>query len=288
MKEEKTILIAGATGYLGRHIVQAAVKRGLQVKAVVRNPAKLADMDSKQIEIVKAQLTEPREIAGLCVDVEYLFTSVGITRQKGFSYEEIDYGVNHQMLEEARRAGVEKFIYVAVLNPHLFKGNPMVEAKEKFCRKLARSGLPYTILRPDGFFNDIAEFFHMAQRGRVYLPGNGHNRLNPISGEDLAELALDKLESDENEVPVGGPEVFSAEQIAALAFEVLGKKPRITHIPYHPAKALLSLLRPFSTRLYTIGDFILRGAHYDMIGPRYGRITLRQFFTELNRQKKNL
>lgn len=285
-QENETILIAGATGYLGRHVLDAAVRRGFKVKALVRNPAKLPKNGSDRLEVVQARLNEPREIEGVCDGVDYVFTSVGITRQKGFTYEQIDYGANHNLLMEAQRAGVKKFVYVAALNPHHFKGNPMVEAKEKFCRELADSGQPYTILRPDGFFSDISEIFNMAWKGRVYLPGNGRNRLNPISGEDLAEVAMDCLGSEEKEVPVGGPDIFSANEIAALAFEILGENPRITHVPYGLARAAVSLLKPFSLRMYTISDFILRGGHFDMVAPRYDRRTLKDFFTELKRYKE--
>ena len=71
----------------------------------------------------------------------------------------------------------------------------------------------------------------MARSGRVYLFGDGSNRINPIHGVDLAEVCADALVSREQQLDVGGPEVFTYREIAELAFEVLEKPSKITCLP---------------------------------------------------------
>ena len=68
----------------------------------------------------------------------------------------------------------------------------------------------------------MGEFFEMAKKGRVYLIGNGDNRVNPIHGADLAEACADAIEGRVHEIDVGGPQTMTWNDVAALAFEVLG------------------------------------------------------------------
>lgn len=60
------------------------------------------------------------------------------------------------------------------------------EAKEKFTKELKNSGLEYCVIRPNGFFSDMTEFYTLAKNRRIYLSGNGKLKSNPIHGEDLA------------------------------------------------------------------------------------------------------
>ena len=135
------------------------------------------------------------------------------------------------LLQEAKRSGVKKSIYVSVLNGEKFKHLKVCEAKEKFVEQLKKSVLNYCIIRPNGFFSDIAEIYHMAKQGRIYLFGSGELRANPIHGEDLAMVCVNAIERSDKEIEVGGPQVLTQNEIAQIAFKVLAKKPKITYIP---------------------------------------------------------
>ena len=135
---------------------------------------------------------------------------------------DVDYQANKNLLEEAQKSGVRKFIYVSVLNGEKMKHLKICEAKEKFVDELKKSGLDYVVVRPNGFFSDMSEFFTMAQKGRIYLFGNGELRANPIHGGDLANRCIDAISGKENEIRVGGPETLSQNEIAAVAFDVAG------------------------------------------------------------------
>ena len=65
---------------------------------------------------------------------------------------------------------------------------------------LAYMDVDYCIVRPNGFFSDMSEFFNMAKKGRVYLFGNGELRTNPIHGEDLAIVCVDAIDKPAKEV----------------------------------------------------------------------------------------
>ena len=114
MQTNSRIMVAGATGYLGRHLVMALQQREMDVIALGRNKAKLRDMGLQQEQIKYAQVTDVNSLRGCCDGVDTLISCVGITRQKeGLDYMEVDYQANINLLEEAERSGVKQFIYIS-------------------------------------------------------------------------------------------------------------------------------------------------------------------------------
>jgi uncharacterized protein YbjT (DUF2867 family) len=282
----KRVLLAGATGYLGRFVLRELVLRGYPVKALVRDGGKIQADNHQGLEVYEAEITDPQSLKGCCNGMDAVISTVGITRQKdGLSYMEVDYQANVNLLQEARSAGVDKFIYVSALNADTLTHLAICRAKELFVDTLKNSGVGYCVIRPNGFFSDMAEFFSMAQRGRVYLFGRGQFRSNPIHGADLAAVCVDAIASVEREIEVGGPEILSHEHIARIAFATLGKTPRITCIPDWLRKSILRLL-PFLTKQSFHGpiEFFMTVMALDMIAPRYGNHTLKEFFSELSNQ----
>ena len=283
MNMGKRVLLAGATGYLGGYIAEALKQRGIPFRAIARHPEGLRAKYGDAADIVQAELTRPESMKGCCRDIDVVISTVGITRQKdGLTYLDVDYGANLNLLREAQAGGVERFIYVSVLNGEKLRHLKICDAKERFVDELKGSGLGYCIVRPNGFFSDITDFYNMARKGRVYLFGDGRHRLNPIHGEDLAAVCVDAIHGDEREIEVGGPELLSQNQIAETAFEVLGREPRITHIPGWIGAVTLKLVRTFTgSKTYGPVEFFLTVMAMDMIAPKYGRHTVRELFRSL-------
>ena len=286
----KKVLVAGATGYLGKFALQEFKRRGYWVRALTRNEKKLADVgpfgEPAVIdcidEVFIAEVTRPDTLAGLCKDIDIVFSSIGLTRQKdGLTFQDVDYQGNKNILHQAVRARVKQFIYVSVLNAHLMENLAIVKAHEDFVKALMISLIPYTIIRPNGYFSDISEYFKVAESGRVYLIGNGENRLNPIHGADLAKVCVDAVGSLNVGIPVGGPVIFTQREIAELAFSVLEKPPKISTIPLGLARAATRLMRPFSRHTADLFEFFVTGAEHDMVAPQYGHRTLSVYFQQM-------
>jgi uncharacterized protein YbjT (DUF2867 family) len=137
------------------------------------------------------------------------------------------------------------------------------------------------VIRPNGFFSDMAEFLAMAQRGRVYLFGTGQFRANPIHGADLASVCVDAIEAEDKELEAGGPETLSHEEIARIAFASLGTPPRITRIPDWLRRLTLRSLQSFTRQSFHGPiEFFMTVMAMDMIAPHYGSRTLKEFFAE--------
>jgi len=284
----QSILLAGATGYLGSHIAKEMEKRELSGRLIARNPKKLQHLELSNLQLVEAEVTIPQTLKGICDGIDTVISTVGITRQKdGLTYMDVDYKANLNLLQEAKRAGVRKFIYVSVINGDKHRDLKITEAKETFVDELKKSGLEYTIVRPNGFFSDMKDFLEMSKKGKVFLFGNGEQLLNPIHGADLAEICLNLVNDAVKEISVGGPEILTHNEIAEMAFKANHKKVQILHLPNWTRTFTIWVLRKF-TSVATYGpiEFFLILMKEDTVAQRYGSRKLQDFYiTETQRSR---
>lgn len=277
---KRTVLIAGATGYLGRHLISAYHGAGYRVFALARRPEALIDLDKQIDEIVYGEATKPQTLSGVMKDVNLVVSALGITRQvDGLSYEQVDYQANRHLLDAALESNVSQFLYVHVKNAELMPDVEMAAAKARFAADLDAADIHSTIVAPSGFFSDLVEVLDMARKGRVYLFGDGRALISPIDGRDLAEACVMASAAGSARIEVGGPEVLSLNETAEIAFAALRKKPRITHIPIAPVRAALSVAKwlGFNQEVGAL-DFFVVASRLDMSAPAYGSRTLGQFF----------
>jgi len=289
MTAKMKVLVAGATGYLGRFVVQEFKRRGYWIRALARNPQRLAEPGPFLSPAVRDQIddlfvgevTQPETLVGVCDGIEVVFSSVGMTRQKDkLTFHDVDYQGNKNILDRALEASVGKFIYVSVYNAQLMEHLAIIKAHEDFVRALGASGLPHTIIRPTGYFSDVGEYFQMAKSGRAYLIGDGEKHLNPIHGADLAQVCADAVTGSNAEVPAGGPIIYSQNEIAELAFSILGKPPKITRIPTWIAGVAIQAIRLFNGHAADLFDFFATAAQYENVAPQFGTHTLADYFRD--------
>lgn len=276
------ILLAGATGYLGRYLLKVLIEKQNQVIAIARNPEKLSNTNENYLEIKQAEVTKPETLRDICKGIDTVISTVGITRQKdGLTYMDVDYQANMNLLEEAKRTGVNHFVYVSAINGDRYRNLKIFEAKEKFVDALKTSGVNYTIVRPNGFFSDMKDFLQMAKSGRVYLFGTGHQKFNPIHGEDLAKAIIDSLDGTNKKITIGGPDIVSLNDISTLALTALNKPIKIIHLPDFLRKLTIWSLRTFtSVKTYGPIEFFLTLMAEDNIAPTYGKKHLKAYFRE--------
>ena len=126
----------------------------------------------------------------------------------------------------------------------------------------------------------MGNFLKMAKGGKVRLFGKGQYTMNPIHGEDLAEVCVAQLESAEKEVNVGGTEVFTHTEIARLAFEVLHKPVKISYSPDWLRRFILKIgkyLMPKSA--YGTIEFVFTVMAMDSVTPlKVGKHQLKAHF----------
>ncbi len=278
------VLVAGSTGYLGRHVVREMKARGHWVRALARDPDRLDGVREAIDDMFVAEATDRGALAGCCDDIDVVFSAIGVVNPKSrATVWEVDYGANRNLLDEARGAGARKFIYTSVLQPPGMGNLRMVRAKRAFESDLERSGMDHAVLYPTGFFSDMEEFLAMARRGRVFVFGTGGFRINPVDGADVAAAAADAISADARRIEVGGPEVMTHERIAEEAFHAVRGPVRITHIPAWIPKAARGLLRRFTPlRVYGPLEFLLTVLTCDVVAPTTGRRRLADHFREVS------
>lgn len=273
------VVLAGAFGKLGSDILRALVRDGHEVLAIDMIVRELADVpggyEAKQVD-----LTKPEQLAGICDGADAVITTVGLTRTSAeVTNYDVDYQGNLNLLNEAKRAGVKKFAYVSVLKADKAPKVPMLHAKYLLEQKLKKSGIPYVIFRPTGYFYDIAKVFRpMIEKGEVTLLGNKPVSANVIDTTDLADFILLHLDDRNETYDIGGTETYTYEEIARMFFAAAGKEPVIKHAP-----PFLFDVLAFVNRLKKNGkEAILRFSKWtlteDMVADhRFGRLSFAEY-----------
>lgn len=275
------ILIAGATGYLGRYLVAEYKRRGCWVRVLVRRHEQAQALAAAD-DVFVGPVTDPAAMTGVADAVDTVFSAIGITKPSDrFGYDDVDYGGNLTLLREAERSGVERFGYVALFNgPRLRDSARMVAAKERFVDALTAADIGATIIRPTGFFSDMRAFVDMAARGRSLLIGDGTHRINPISGRDLAAACADAIETRTATLDIGGPQVYTHEDIARLATRVSAANWRVTHVPPWLLRGMVTALRTLTPqRIWGPLEFFSAVMTTDMVAPTAGSEDLEVFLS---------
>jgi uncharacterized protein YbjT (DUF2867 family) len=285
----KKVLVAGATGYLGKYLVKELKKRGFWVRVLIRKEEQKNIFDSVD-DFFVGQITKPDSLKGVTKDIDWVYTTIGITRQKdGLTYMDVDYQGNSNLLKEAIHNKVEAFQYISAINGDKLRHLKIFEAKEKFVDELKTSKIKHSIMRPNGFFSDMSDFLEMAKAGRVYLFGHGNFKLNPIDGEDLAKVCVDSMKEGVQEESAGGMDILTQNELAELALKAWEKPVKITHLPDWTRRFTIWILRTFtSSKTYGPIEFFLTAMAENNVANQYGSKRLEDFFTlEVNKMKKH-
>jgi uncharacterized protein YbjT (DUF2867 family) len=285
----KKVLVAGATGYLGRYAVQEFKNRGYWVRAVVRNAekAKLAgpffspSIDTLADEIFVGDATKPETIAAVCNDIDIVFSSLGMIKPDFVhSNFDVDYQGNLNILNIALKAGVKKFIYVSVFEAHRMMNIPNVQAHEKFVKELQAAKIESAIIRPTGYFSEIGQFVARTRKGYMLWVGDGYQRSNPIHGADLAKVCVDAVDGKAREVEVGGPEVYTYREMVDLATEIAGTDPILLPLPNWLVEGAVAVTGLFNRDVHDVALFATNLSKMDIIAPLHGTHRLRDFFQQ--------
>lgn len=272
-ENQQTVVVCGATGYLGRHVVRALHADGWRVRALVRDAGRLRDAAEYCDEVFIGHPTDPTTLDGLFDGAQAAFSSIGVRSfRRRPSFRDVDERANLHLVEAAERAGVARFVFVSILRgDELRDRSALIEARERVVDRLRSGTMSSTIIRPTGFFNDIGVFREMAERGRVWLIGDDRTRLNPIHGADLAEVVRAAIASDDtSDRSVGGPDVMTQSEIATRAFEAAGRPVKVTRVPSGVVRVIGRLIEPVNGNAgANLRMFALMGEH-DMVGDTVG------------------
>lgn len=245
------ILVVGATGHLGGHIVKKLLARGEVVRAMTRQLAKGDALRDRGAKIIRGDLRDPESLQFAVRDVHTVVAAAhSILGRREEASELIDDLGHRALIDAARQAGVEHFVYTSVVDATAAHPVDFWRTKARIERYLEESGLPHTILRPTAFMEVHAyELIGKAvlTGKRVTLFGRGRNPRNYVAAEDVANAAALSIRIPEMRgqvLEIGGPENLTAHQVVETFEKVSGRKAKITHLPLAVVRAMSRAARP--------------------------------------------
>jgi uncharacterized protein YbjT (DUF2867 family) len=285
MHDSRTVLLAGATGTLGRELLSELRRRGKRVRALVRDERRAIALADPRPELAVGDLADPcADLDGACRAAHTVISAAGrscTTRRlpdRG-RFQALDFDGNRRLLEAAIRAGAQRFLYVSILGAQRLRQLEYVDAHERFVELLQESPIQSTVIRANGFFAGYLELLELVTSpGPATLIGSGSAKDNPIHEADLAVACLEALERDERAVDVGGPQIFTRREELELACVALGREPRIVRVPPRILRTGARLLSPVDARRAEVIRFLAAICTIDMVGPPSGQRQLGEYF----------
>jgi NADH dehydrogenase len=225
----KTLLV-GATGLLGPEISRRLTEAGHQVRALVRSTAdtgKRAALQGLGVELVEGDLKDVASLARACAGVQAVISTASSTlsRQEGDSIESVDHRGQLALVDAAREAGVDRFVFVS-FREHPRIQFPLTVAKRAVERALKSSGMAYTIIQAS-YFMEVwltPALGFDAANGKVRLYGDGNQPISWISYKDVAHaVAAAIIEGTGRNmvIELGGPQALSPHEVVRM-FEAAG------------------------------------------------------------------
>ncbi len=240
--ETSTVLVAGASGFLGQEICRQLRLKGRSVKAMVRtttDPVKIEQLTKLGVQVFQGDILNKETFKPALKGVKTVITTVS---SMPFSYKPgendiqlVDENGMINLIDASRSAGVNHFIYTS-FSINIDLDFPLRNAKRKVEKYLQKSGLTYTILRP-GFFMEIwfsAATGFDALNGKVNICGTGTNPVAYISFKDVARFAVESVSNPFSKnvaLELGGPQNLSQLDAVRIFEEALHKKIDVQHIP---------------------------------------------------------
>ncbi len=282
-----TILVTGANGFVGSHMVPALVDAGHRVLALVRDDggevALLGRLTPEQrtgVEIRRGEVTRPDSLPAALAGADAVLHLAAIPRDwdGGQTLRLVNTEGTRSVLRAATDAGVRRFVHLGGLGvadePDLHFGS----SKARGMALVRDSGLDWTILAPsllfgprDGFFNILADLVRMSP-GIVPITGKGDARFQPLAIEDLARIVVASF-SDAGtigqEYELGGPRYWTYREIVQEVLRAMGKRRLLVPMPVAVIRLVAGLAE--AVRLpFPVATDQLRQLRLDNTGPLDG------------------
>ena len=237
------VAVAGGTGFVGGAIAHELATRGRRVVVLSRKEAPANS--SSRLEFRTADVTCPETLAAALAGVDALVISLAFRNspveapRRGRTFEKVDAAGTEALAAAARRAGVQRLVYMSGAGAAPDARRHWFRAKWRAEEAVRNSGIVFTIFRPSWIYGpgdrSLNRFLGFA-RWLPFIPqiGNGRQMLVPILVSDVGALVADALETPAAEnvtFEVGGPETLTMDEIVRAALRASGRRRPILHAP---------------------------------------------------------
>jgi uncharacterized protein YbjT (DUF2867 family) len=231
-------IVTGAFSYTGGFIARRLLDEGVRVRTLTRRDDPSSPLHGK-VETAPLQFADRAALVASLRGARSLYNTYWVRFERGGTT--FDRAVRNSALlfEAAAEAGVERIVHISVSNPSEDSALPYFRGKAQVERTLAAAGPEYAIVRPtlvfgprDILVNNIA---WILRRFPVFVvPGDGSGRVQPVSAEDVAEIAVTATGT----IDAAGPEEYSFGELVRLVGAAIGSRRPLVHAPQRLALAL--------------------------------------------------
>ena len=251
-----TVLVAGAGGFVGRHLLERLASRGHRVRAVDREGEPPDVPPMREVTWLAADITREREVSGLARDCDAVVQLAGIRRESpGRTFEDVHVAGTRHLLEEAGRAGAERFILVSALGATA-SADPYGRSKHRAEQEVRDAGVEGVILRPavilgpgDHFTSTVVRWL---DRFRIFpVPATWDGIVRPTAIEDVADALCQCVERSDvcgRTLTLAGPERLTLSEAARTVASVAGHARGVVRVPGWMADPVGRLARWLSRR----------------------------------------
>lgn len=209
MTNNKTILVVGGTGLLGKPVAQQLKADGFNVRLLARNPEKAEKLLGDGFEIIKGEVDDPAALRSALTGVDGVHISLkgGPTEA---DFDRMDHIATRDIAQATKELGIGRVTILSAYAVSAEKADtPESRSKLKGEAALKSSGVPYTIFRASWFMETLPMF---VQGKSMSLIGNQIHPLHWIAAEDYARMVSKSYQSDESlnkELYIFGPEAYT-------------------------------------------------------------------------------
>ena len=245
------IVVAGGTGFLGRHITQSLIDAGHDVTVLGRSPARVGDVpECAGANATRGDVTNPESLTGTLDGAEAVVNCVQFPNhpievpRRGLTYDRYDRAGTQSLIAEAERAGVAKFFYLSGAGADSSSEKTWYRAKGRAEESIRATSMSHVILRPSWAYGPgdraLNRFAAIARFSPV-LPRLGvrAQHIQPVYVDDVAKAvcrAFEREEAWDRTFEIGGPVVMTMDEVMRTLLEVMGKRRLIVPIPLALAK----------------------------------------------------
>jgi len=256
----ETVLLTGATGFLGSHVAEALLAEGYRVRCMVRKTSNLRWIESLPVDRVTADVRHPAQLAAALDGVDIVLHAAGLTRARSDAeYYAVNAEGTQALAIGALAAGVRRFVFVSSLaargpdrrvgaagsasagdRPTSVYGESKLAGERRLFQAIAESGgaMEAVILRPGGIYGprdeDSLNLFKVAKTGVLPVPP-GKGRLQPVYVKDVADSvvhAAGRPEVGLKPIPIVGPEIVTWATMGEALGAAIGKPVRLVRVPW--------------------------------------------------------
>ena len=245
------VTVFGGSGFLGRHIVRALVKRGWRVRVAVRRPNEALFLKTAgavgQVAIMQANIRDEASVRKAVKGVDAVVNLVGILYETGKQkFSAVQAEGARTVAKSAADEGVQKFVQLSAIGASSESEAAYAQSKAAGEAAVLEAFPQAVILRPsivigpeDDFFNRFAKMAALAPA--LPLVGGGETLYQPVAVQDVAQATCEALENPEcgGEIyELGGPDIFSFKNLMEIMLRHTGKKRILAPLPFFAAQLI--------------------------------------------------